>query len=146
MDHPALGPMIYHERVVKVGAIEMVTIWLNAGVNKKPNQSLAGQRRVGLLGHKLIKPWVPRRQVARACPSRALARVPSAQVAACHIRATRRELQRPLTATHGQPTTRTSDYVWPGQLASVHPNFQAGHEGPIPFARSNRAFAGQDAR
>jgi hypothetical protein len=55
----------------------------------------------------------------------------------CHIRATHGGRKRSAAATHGQTATHTSNDECAGQLARDLPNFQAGHEGSIPFARSN---------
>ena len=56
---------------------------------------------------------------------------------ACHICATRREPSRSMAVTHGYSTQPTSAYVSPAHGHSGLPTFQAGHEGSIPFARSN---------
>jgi hypothetical protein len=65
----------------------------------------------------------------------------------CHIRATRQELSRQPTATHGQFTARTGSCPLPGRPAWTLPNFQADNEGSIPFAapfaRSNRERSAQ---
>jgi hypothetical protein len=55
----------------------------------------------------------------------------------CHKRATRREPQQSVTATHGHWVASACGYDCPGQPARALPNFQAGHEGSIPFARSS---------
>ena len=56
----------------------------------------------------------------------------------CHICATYRRLPRLLAVTHGLRTCPTSTYVSPAHAQAGVPTFQAGHEGSIPFARSNQ--------
>jgi hypothetical protein len=56
---------------------------------------------------------------------------------ACHIRATSHGDQESSAVTHGSNPAVTRAEVDTGRQPRALPIFQAGHEGSIPFVRSN---------
>jgi hypothetical protein len=60
-----------------------------------------------------------------------------------HARAISDASERLLTAIHEHSEPVNCAYIHAGRWVHHLPIFQAGHDGPIPFARSHRSSPGQ---
>jgi hypothetical protein len=85
------------------------------------------------------------RQDARDCGNARIDEGPN-HPGACHTRATRQGDWRSVTATYGYSRACEQANAFAAQGQAMPPIFQAGHEGSIPFARSERESPGNQAR